>query len=245
MNRAILKLRQIICCRLIRYLFYISFLVILLVNGCSRKKYFQPEGIIDRTEELTGQGWTILNEKESIDGYTRIGDSIFGGEINCNVEAMKGVDIETFTVLAGTKYAKDKCFVYYPISIFCIDYIDCGVCYYVRYIVEDANPETFKYLGKGYAVDGKNVYFRGELIMNADGQTFKVLEGPEYFYFATDKNSVYKHNTVFNDADPETFYYDKHDSRNILSEPNKKCIIADKHHKWEFISPATINKIDK
>ena len=129
--------------------------------------------------------------------------------------------------------------------ILCIDYSDCGVCYFGKVIVEKANPSKFRYLGKDYATDGYNVFFRGELIPNADGQTFKLIEGPDFFYFAIDKNKVYRHNVTFQDADPQTFYYDKLDKRNINTEIEHKYIIGDKDNEWEFVPPNTIKKIIK
>jgi len=215
-----------------------------LTNCRGQNRYFKPTGIVDKTAEYE-KSWVSLKEKESIDGYTRIGDSIFGGEIACNIEPLKGIDIETFIILAGTKYAKDKNNVYYPIGVGCIDYEDCGVCYFSEIIMERASPESFKYLGKEYATDGQNVYFRGELMPNADGKTFKVINGPEFFFFATDKNYVYKHNDIFNNADSKTFYYDKTDKRNIVREYEHRFIIGDRNKEWEFIPPNTINEIKK
>ena len=225
---------------------YIFALYFLILTSCvGQKKYFQPTGIIDRTEEFSGRNiWVSLNDKERIDGYTRIGDSIFGGEIACNIELLKDIDTKTFKVLAGTQYAKDKNNVYYPIEIPCIDFIDCGVCFYGRVVVEGANPIEFRYLGKDYVTDGKLVFFRGKLLKDADGTTFQVIEGPEYFYFATDKNRVYKHDEIFRDADPATFYYDKTDPRNRIREFDKKYIIGDKNNKWEFTPPDKITKIE-
>jgi hypothetical protein len=225
----------------------IFILSILLAGCCGQSKYFEPNGIIDKTEEykLNNKGWTSLKDKECVDGYTRIGDSIFGGEIACNVEPLKNIDIKTFKVLAGTLYAKDTNHVYYPLEIPCIDYDDCGVCYYGKVIIETANPETFSYLGKEYATDCKRVYFRGELMPNADGQTFKVVEGPEYFYFATDTNNVYMHNSVLENVDPSTFYFDKDDSRNIDREFEHRFIIGDKNMAWEYIPPDSIKEIEK
>jgi len=214
-------------------------------NG--QNKYFEPTGIIDKTEIYikNNQSWISLKDKESVDGYTRIGDSIFGGEIFCNVEPLKGIDIETFKVLAGTSYAKDKNNVYYPLEQPCIDYMDCGVCYYGKIKMKSANPECFEYLDKEYATDGRNVYFRGELIRDADGESFKIIEGPKYFYFATDKNYVFKHNKIFKNADSKTFYYDKSDKRNIDQKYEHKYIIGDKNKEWEYIPPHTINEIKK
>jgi len=216
--------------------------------GCSRKpKYFEPTGINDRTKELAGKNvWTYLNNKESIDEYTRVGDSIFGGEIACNVKPLTGIDIKTFKALAGTNYAKDTSHVYYPLEIPCIDYTDCGVCYYGKIIIENANPISFRYLGKDYASDGKYVFVRGELLQGADGATFKIVEGPQYFCFATDKNNVYKRNRIFKEADPLTFYYNKNDPRNKVVQYEAPYIIGDKNNEWEY-DPLTdqFKKVDK
>jgi hypothetical protein len=218
-----------------------------VLSSCSgQEKYFQPTGIANRTEEFSGKNiWTPLNDKESIDGYTRMGDSIFGGEINCNIKALKNIDVKTFKVLAGTKYSKDTNHVYYPIRISCIDYTDCGVCFYSEILLENANPSTFRYLGKEYATDGKLVFFRGELLQGADGASFKVIDGPEYFYFATDNNHVYKHNKIFGDADPVTFYFDRTDPRTKISKYDGRYIIGDKDNEWEYIPPDQIKKVDK
>lgn len=220
---------------------------IFLTSCIGQNKYFEPTGIVDRTAEYSKDGkiWISLKDKESVDGYTRIGDSIFGGEIACNVEPLKGIDIKTFKVMAGTNYAKDKNNVYYPLEQPCIDYEDCGVCYYGKIIMESADPENFKYLGKEYTTDGKNVYFRGELMPNADGETFKIIDGPKFFYFAVDKNYVFKHNRIFKEADSETFYYDLNDKRNIVHEYEQRFVIGDKNKEWEFIPPNTINEIKK
>ena len=224
---------------------HIFVFILILTSSVGQKKYFHPTGIIDKTKKFSGKNiWVTLNNKEKIDGYTRIGDSIFGGEIACNVEPLKNIDFKTFKVLAGTQYAKDKNNVYYPIGIDCIDFEDCGVCYYSKIIVEGANPTNFKYLGKDYATDGKFVFFRGKLLDGADVATFKVIEGPEYFYFATDKNKVYRHDKIFQNADPATFYYDKTNPRNKISKYDNRYIIGDKNNKWEFIPPDDIKKIN-
>jgi hypothetical protein len=218
------------------YTFILFLLYITSFSGQNR--YFSAKGILDRTEELSGKNiWISLNNKEKIDGYTRINDSIFGGEIACNVKPLQNIDILSFKVLAGTDYAKDKNHVYFPLEVPCVDYSDCGVCYYSKIIIDNADPETFEYLDKDYASDGKLVFFRGKLLQNADAKTFKVINGPEYFYFATDKNHVYKHSEIFKNADPVTFYYD--------NTTDNSYIIGDKNNKWKYIPPDQIIKIDK
>ena len=226
----------------------IQIVILLFFTSCIRQtKYFQPTGINNKTEEFKQNktDWIALVDKVGVDVYTRIGDSVFCGEINCNVPPVKGVDIPTFRVLAGTSYAKDKYNVYYPLQIMCNDSEDCGVCYCTKYIIQNANPATFRYLGKEYATDGINVYFRGELIKGADGVTFKVIEGPEFFYYAIDKLNVYKHDEIFLGADPNTFYYDKEDSRNIDTKQQHNYIIGDKLKEWEYIPPHSIKEIEK
>ena len=191
---------------------------------------------------LTDKDGTVTNYDLSTYGY-RINNSIYGGEISCDVEPLKSVDLSTFRVLPGTKFAKDKNHVYYPLRVMCVDYIDCGVCFYSEIIVEKANPKLFKYLEKDYATDGTNVYFRGELIVDADGKTFRVIEGPEFFYFAVDKKKVYKHAEIFEEAAPSSFIYDKENVRNLIEGPYR-YIIKDKNNVWEYTPPHSIKKIN-
>ncbi|CAL2092828.1 DKNYY domain-containing protein [Tenacibaculum sp. 190524A05c] len=218
-----------------------------LISCKNPKSNFERTNIVDRTIAYSKNEikWIALQKNASIDGYTRIGDSIFGGEIACNIKPLKGIDIASFKVLPGTKYAKDKNNVYYPIDITCLDYKDCGVCYFSKIKLDQANSRKFKYLNKEYASDGKNVYFRGELIPNADGESFKVIDGPEFFFFATDKKHVYKHNEIFDEADSKTFHYKSEDKRNIIQEYEHKFIIGDETKEWEFIPPNTITRIKK
>lgn len=222
-----------------KYLMIILTFSFFLTSCSGLNKNIESTEIVDKTEYISSNHkWTSLKDQESIDGYTRIGTSIFGGEISCDVEPLKGIDVETFEVLAETKYAKDKKQVYYPIDIPCIDYRDCGVCFYGNILVETANPATFQYLGNAYAKDGQKVYFRGELIKDADGETFKVIAGPKLFFFAKDKNHVFKKDKIFAEADAESFYYHKNDKRN-----KTKTIIGDKNNEWEFQAPNKIMKL--
>lgn len=184
--------------------------------------------------------WITLQEGQSIDGYTRKDNRIYCGEVNCGAKPMVGVDVTSFKVYPGSKYAKDKAFVYYPISITCSDYADCGVCSCDKYTISNLSIKDFEYLGKDYATDKIKVYFRGQELEGADGKSFRVINGPKFFYFAVDKNKVYKHDEVFLGADPSTFYYDHLDKRN--DEVINHYVIADKKHKWLFIPPDKIRR---
>jgi hypothetical protein len=121
-------------------------LLILVINHCcGQNKYFRPTDITDITDKLVAREaqWTPLKNKERIDGYTRINNSIYGGEIDCNISPLKDVDANSFEAFPGSLYGLDKNRVYYPIMRNCVDYEDCGVCYYMEYIVEGANPKSF------------------------------------------------------------------------------------------------------
>ena len=73
-------------------------------------KYFNPRFIKDKNSEYTLKrtDWTFINHKEKVSEYTRIDSVIYCGEIACNFPPMKDVDIESFEILPGTDYARDK-----------------------------------------------------------------------------------------------------------------------------------------
>ena len=95
---------------------------------------------------------------------------------------MTNIDLNSFEVCVGSKYAKDKKNIYYPLEITCVDEIDCGVCSCTKYIIKAGNVMNFKYLGRDYSINGTMAYFRGQAIEQADGNTFKVINGPEFFF---------------------------------------------------------------
>jgi hypothetical protein len=140
---------------------------------------------------------------------------------------MVGVDVASFKVCPGSKYAKDNALVYYPVTITCSDYVDCGVCACTKYVIDNIAVTDFEYLGKDYATDRVKVYFRGQELEGAYSKSFKIINGPDFFYFAVDKSNVYKHNEVFLGADARTFYYDQLDKRN--EEGANRYVIADKN----------------
>lgn len=122
--------------------------------------------LIDESKVEDNVCWVKLKEGESIDGYTRSGNLIFGGYLDSLVyyPSMLKVDVQTFEVCIGSSYARDKKRVYYPIKIKCIDATTHGGCYYEEYVIKGAKPETFKYLHEGYAVDKNNMYHNGKKI---------------------------------------------------------------------------------
>lgn len=221
-------------------------LSLLLFDSC-RTIHSSPEKEVPPPKEiLTAQAgheyWTQLKEGQRADDYYRINNEIFCGETGCGAKPMSNIDINTFEVCVGSKYAKDNNHVYYPLEIICVDRKDSGVCSCTKYIIEAANSKTFRYLNKDYATDGTKAYFRGQVLDQADGNSFKVIYGPEFFYFAVDKDRVFKHGALFPNADPTTFRYDSTDKRNIPIA--HVYIIADKTKKWKFTPPDGIELIE-
>jgi len=217
--------------------------ITLLISGCwLSNNYYVPPEINDITEKYPKQGkvWIKLKNQERSDWFTRIDTVVYCGEIFCNVEPMKNIDVNSFEVIPNSNYAKDKNKIYYPIAIPCIDYSDCGVCWCAKYVLENAKSSTFEYLGNEYARDGKSVFFRGRLIKDADGETFQVVDGGYAFYFAKDKNYVFKHDEIFEEAEAKSFYYNKEDERN-----KTKTIVGDKNNEWEYHAPDKLIKLQK
>jgi len=89
------------------------------------------------------------------------------------------IDIETFVADTMSGYERDKKYVYYarPTSD--------GV---YRFIVNRADPITFKSISKMYGRDRSNVYFKSHVIKSADVNSFQVLSDQDS---AKDKKNIY------------------------------------------------------
>ena len=75
-------------------------------------------------------------------------------------------------------YARDKKYVYYPSEfgdiLFIDGYIASGEIYCDDITIEGADPYSFQYIGKGYAIDKNRMYYKGKKIEWSDSilQTF-------------------------------------------------------------------------
>lgn len=100
--------------------------------------------------------------------------------LQCILDHYKPIDVEiaTFMVSKDVDYAKDGKNVYYPIDVWCVDFDDQSDCYggsYIkRCIMYGADPQSFKYLGDGYAIDKHHMYKNGERIPWDDSVIEKV-----------------------------------------------------------------------
>lgn len=142
-------------------LYIIIIILCAFLVSCKEKKYnYKSKG-----------EWVHLKNGETIDGYTRIGDSIYGGYgdsiyLHTTMPALKGVDVSSFMVCKNTGYAKDSYHVYYPLWVVCEDAMDFGGCYFKDYIMEDVSSESFIYIGRGYATDGYKLFKKGKAVNN-------------------------------------------------------------------------------
>ena len=133
-----------------------------------------------KVENVDLNTFKILNDK-----YAKDDKSVyFSGN-----KSFEDVDIKTFKVLPNY-YSKDKNNVYRPINE------------WIRKI-NGANPKTIKVLNQYYSKDDKNVFYDSDKILNADINSFVVLEGDHSH--AKDKNSVYYSGEKIEGANPKTF----------------------------------------
>ncbi len=148
--------------------------------------------------------WAMLTNTQMLDGcYSKQDNKVYlGGD---GAPHLEGVDVASFEILRGTHYARDKFRVYYPIVEICVDGINLGYCYASKYVIENANPNKFKILKKDYSTDGKLVFFRGELVSNANGATVELVLGPQFFFCIKDDKRIFLYDRVLENADPKTF----------------------------------------
>ncbi|WP_369717347.1 DKNYY domain-containing protein [Leptotrichia sp. HSP-536] len=122
-------------------------------------------------------------------------------------KSFEDVDIKTFEVLPNN-YSKDNNNVYRPNNE------------WIRKI-NGANPKTIKVLSQYYSKDDKNVFYDSDKILNADINSFVVLEGDHSH--AKDKNSVYYSGEKIEGANPKTF---KIISDGMYSKDDKNVYVA-------------------
>ena len=133
-----------------------------------------------KVENVDLNTFKILNDK-----YAKDNKSVyFSGN-----KSFEDVDSKTFEVLPNY-YSKDKNNVYRPIN----EWI---------HKIDGANPKTIKVLNEYYSKDDKNVFYDSDKILNADVNSFVVLEGDHSH--AKDKNTVYYSGEKIEGANVKTF----------------------------------------
>lgn len=143
-------------------------------------KYSEEDDTGIKIKNVDLNTFKILNDK-----YAKDDKSVyFSGN-----KSFEDVDSKTFEVLPNY-YSKDKNNVYRPIN----EWI---------HKIDGANPKTIKILNYFYSKDDKNVFYDSDKILDADVNSFVVLEG-DYSY-AKDKNAVYYSGEKIKGANPKTF----------------------------------------
>ena len=143
-------------------------------------KYGKEDDSGFKVENVDLNTFKILNDK-----YAKDDKSVYF----LGNKSFEDVDSKTFEVLPNY-YSKDKNNVYRPIN----EWI---------HKINGANPKTIKALGYFYSKDDKNVFYGSDKILNADVNSFVVLEGDHSY--AKDKNSVYYSGEKIEGANPKTF----------------------------------------
>lgn len=138
----------------------IIFMIVLELFSCNNPKYNDYKDI---------GNWENISDTSSFDGYILLGQKVYGGfcerkHIKEILPHLENSDRQSFMICLGSKYAKDRHQVYYPIESTCFDGEDFGGCYFTKYIIKSADPNTFKYIGYGFAMDKKNIYRHGRKI---------------------------------------------------------------------------------
>lgn len=83
---------------------------------------------------------------------------------------------------------------------------DKNQVYFSGNIINEAESQSFEHLSLWYARDAQNIYFKNRKLPDVDRDTFVVLEHNNASLFYTkDKNHVYHNNEIFAGMDPHTF----------------------------------------
>ena len=114
----------------------------------------------------------IFSENKKLNENYRIED----GEIYYINRKIEGADAKTFEIFEDNEYAKDKNNVYYN-----------------EYVLNEADPKSFKSLSKissGLGKDKNNLYFFEYKVNNIDIKTLEIM-ADEFLIYLKDKNGLY------------------------------------------------------
>jgi hypothetical protein len=165
--------------------------------------------------------WQQVNEKVSDSHYysllkTSVIYFPMGNTFTSTRTEIDGADVDTFVPLSSY-YAIDKNYVFYKSKI-----------------LNGEKPDAFRKLDGSYAV-GQYVYLRGEIIPEADTESFIILEyfesGNEPDFYGKDKNFVFAAREIISN-EPENFklmgqgkYF--YDSKDVYDVHSRKALGAD------------------
>lgn len=144
---------------------------------------FEYAGICIWVEKSQGR---YFKDKDFVyvENYGSEGNRVIPTSINAR--SFEYLGAASINEMVGVAYVKDAQHVYYS----------CGD------LLDEADPATFTYFSNGFSKDKDTVWLQGEILPNADSETFAEMQGSQY---GKDKNTVWFFNTPVEGADPQTF----------------------------------------
>jgi len=162
-------------------------------------KVFPHVYVVDKAAVwVYGTGYYMRVDKTDADpttfsvishGYGKDKNNIyyFAQKLNADLQSftlLRGANYPSSEGLASSWYAKDKNSVYYR-----------------SFVIQNADVQSFIFLGNEYAKDRNKVYYEGKILANADANTFALADG-----YAKDKNHVFYGDKTLNiEIDPASF----------------------------------------
>ena len=152
------------------------------------KNYWKNENKIyyrdKRIENADIMSFKVLNED-----YAKDKNNVYDGNesIGRGIKDPKTFEFLQNGIINATLYGKDKYNVYYIEN----KMIKCFDTYYSIYGVNGINKDKVEVMNKWFIKDDKNIYFKGEILEDADYNTFEVLPNGD----GKDKNRSYEYLT--------------------------------------------------
>ena len=131
----------------------------------------------------------IMSFKVLNANYAKDKNNVYDGNesIGRGIKDPKTFEFLPNGIIYGTLYGKDKYNVYYIEN----KMINCFDTYYSIYGVNGINKDKAEVLNDWFIKDDKNIYFKGEILEDADYNTFEVLPNGD----GKDKNRSYEYLT--------------------------------------------------
>lgn len=147
----------------------IHFVFLLMICwACTRSSDIVDNGTwtkISTFEDSLANTYALIDGKIYYGGFDRVFyDSVLSSRPVSDMPYLKDADIETFEVCVNSCYARDAHHVYAPLQLEFLDGDEYGGYYAVKYVIENANPQKFKYIRNDYAVSGSHMYYEGQEI---------------------------------------------------------------------------------
>lgn len=179
---------------------------------------YDSNDFIGRDKDFIYHAWTKLTKVDR-DTFQEVGDSYWKDknyafvEYETSIQPLKGLEIEGFQYL-GNGFAHDNSFAYFygkvikschqPTTLKLISedqsYArDSENIYYESAVLKNADPKTWKLLGKGFSSDEKRVFFTARKLPKVDINTWEHI----YRAYSKDKNHVYCMEQIQEDKPPK------------------------------------------